>query len=191
MVWLRAWFGWKPGSGRTIRLLPTVEDVPGEGWRHVDQRTFRTGVMTPDNPRSRRAREAGKISAIRSFQQAATARFMWAQVSPMANEVDAREVVTEGPTLLANPSPKTTITGERTLEGFIIPGCDASWAHEMELTVQEDGEEERRVANQMIGGAVGSFVLVVFGKCADGESTWNDLVAMAQVMVGRIRESAL
>jgi len=183
LFWLRAKDGREPGSERITRLLPTVDELPGDGWQCTGQRTFRSGAGS-NSPRSRRARETGKLSASRNFQQAATGRWLWAQVMPLANEADALELVSTGDfTFLVPDGRERILTGERTLEGFVIPGCEASWAHEMTVDVKTV-----KHSNQVISGAIGATVIVVFGTCAEGESIWADLIAVAQVMGARIRE---
>src|ERR1700734_3527330 len=91
---LYAMLGPKPGADRSLKMLPSTADMPGERWRLLDERTFRTGRMGRVTEYGKRARELRSVTAFRSFEQADD-RWLWAEVIPLANEEDATTALEE------------------------------------------------------------------------------------------------
>jgi hypothetical protein len=100
--------GPKPGADRSLKILPSTADMPGDGWRLLDERTFRTGRMGRATEYGKRARKLGSLTAIRSFEQKAN-RWLWAEVIPLANEEDAAAALNEA-RIVRNPG--VTVTYE-------------------------------------------------------------------------------
>ena len=63
-------------------------DLAGDGWRVIDERSWRRGLSGKEDW-AVRARDAGLLTAWRSFEQGEGERWMWAQVTGLMSEVDA------------------------------------------------------------------------------------------------------
>jgi hypothetical protein len=77
----------------SVSLLLTGDEL-GESWSAVADRSWRVGGPGLRSRRSRtaegnRAREAGTVTAWRSFESPTSRRWMWIQVAPMASSEDA------------------------------------------------------------------------------------------------------
>ena len=59
------------GSATSLAMLLVPSHLPGPGWEVSRERTWPTGQLDPESEKSRRAVEAGAITAWRSFEQAA------------------------------------------------------------------------------------------------------------------------
>lgn len=80
--WVAASRGRKPGADESLRMLLSTDDLPGGGWKQLDQRTWRTGEADPDSDWARRARESTSITAWRSFEHRRHSRWLWCQATP-------------------------------------------------------------------------------------------------------------
>src|SRR4051794_24677920 len=47
--WIAAGVGRKPGSDRSLAMVLSEAELPGTGWRLLDQRTWRTGESDPSS----------------------------------------------------------------------------------------------------------------------------------------------
>lgn len=84
--------GPRRGSRAALQRLLSVGDLPGAGWKVIDQRTWRTGVGGRSAWQAS-ARAVGSITAWRSFEQANASRYLWVQVTPLASPSDAAEAL--------------------------------------------------------------------------------------------------
>ncbi len=84
-------------EARSLAMLVEPADLPGSGWTVVRDRTWVTGELDPDSGKSRRAREAGVVTAWRSFEQATTGRSAWVEVVPYATAGDAALSLRQSP----------------------------------------------------------------------------------------------
>jgi hypothetical protein len=144
-----------PSSGRLPEPMPMLLDVPdlSPGWKVLDQRRWRTGQTPADW--SRRAKQLGGVTAWRSFESPAEARWLWVQAVPLASETDVEAALDEIWTrTLKNLRAKVRLVGERegpqlngvgsanraleqTTEGPFGPGVVrlAAWGHRGVLSV--------------------------------------------------------
>src|SRR5262249_61706365 len=76
------------GSGPRSMLL-AVEDLPGAGWRRIDERRWRVGVSSERPDWVERARRAGRGTAWRSFEQGGGGRGRWTQATPPGDPAEA------------------------------------------------------------------------------------------------------
>ncbi len=51
-------------------MLLLESELPGQSWKRLDEKIWRTGVVSPRPEWSQRARNAGSFTGIRSFEQA-------------------------------------------------------------------------------------------------------------------------
>src|SRR5258708_24614603 len=89
-----AQLGGKAGKRDVLASLLGCGDLPGGPWQIVDERTWRTGVTGPSTPWGERARQAGSLTAWRSFRDATASRWAWVQVAPLAAAEDANHALT-------------------------------------------------------------------------------------------------
>jgi hypothetical protein len=182
-VW--AQWGRKPGSGDMLRQLLSDDDLPGGTWRKLDQRTWRTGVIA-STPWGDRAREAGSVTAWRSFQDQAARRWVWLQVMPLASALDARTALREvGDRQLRNLRATVRVVDESDIDIEPFVGASAVWAHEYH-TVGPDGHGTAL----LLAGAVEDFVVIV---CATGQPAWDwpSVSDLAAMQARRLTEEAI
>jgi hypothetical protein len=101
-LWLRS----ARRRARTVlaRLLAAA-DLPGGPWRVLDQRTWRTGTIGSPTLWGDRARQAGSVTAWRSFRDAGAERWAWIQIAPLASAGDAESALSGvGDRRLATPA---------------------------------------------------------------------------------------
>jgi len=180
-----AQLGPKPGSRRSLALLPVASELTGDGWVMIDKRTWRTGWVGNPSDWSRRAKEAGTITAWRSFKQTDTARWLWVEVIPVASAEDSASALQHLLAMgLRNLGFQGTVTDEHDQAGVAVPGCAASWAHEQRTT----GPQGEGVA-RYVAGTVGAFVLVSAGSGLADTWPWEELVRVVEISARRILET--
>lgn len=177
-----AQLGPKPGGRDLLARLLSADDLPGGMWRRVDQRTWRTGVSA-STPWGDRAREAGSVTALRSFRDPARRRRVWLQVMPLASAADARTALGDvGGLALRNPWAGTVDESDVDMEPFA--GASAVWAHEYHTTGPGSGG-----TTLMLAGAVEEFVVIV---TAIGQSwEWPSVSDLATLQARRLTGEAI
>jgi hypothetical protein len=182
---VKAQLGRKPGGGDLLRRLLSDDDLPGETWGMVDERTWRTGV-TASTPWGDRAREAGSVSAWRSFLDQAKRREVWLEVMPLASAADARTALRGiGDLTLRNLRATVRVVDESDIDIEPFVGASAVWAHEYH-TVGPGGH----AASLMLAGAVENFVVIV---CASGQPGWDwpSVSDLAALQAPRLTKEAI
>lgn len=155
----------KPGARRVLERVVTVHDLPGDGWRVMDERTWRTGVSGQATEWGRRARAVGSVTAWRSFELAAR-QWCWVQVAPLASESDALAAIEGvGDRLLGNLRGKAAVVRERDVQVDPFPGASRVWAHE-----QHTSGPTGPGVSKMLAAAAGTHLIVV---CASGSPEWE------------------
>jgi hypothetical protein len=182
-LFVYAQLGRKPGAERSLSMLPSVSDLPGEGWSLADQQTWRTGRMGRKTDWSARARKLGSVTAIRSFAQMEPSRWLMTQVIPMADEIDAGALLTDLPARFIKSSARVTVTDERSVSEVTVAGCSATWAHEQHTT-GTFGEG----MNRLLAGTVGPVVFVVGASGPVDSWSWTGVISMATAVSQRILE---
>jgi hypothetical protein len=171
---------------RSVALLPTTSELPGDGWTVLAQRTWRTGRLGPRFEAGNRAAAAGSVTAWRSFENAARTRWLWVQIIPMASEVDAQIALEKSSESgMRNRRAEVTLVEELEVPSPSIPGIGARWALEHHVS-SPNGER----VNLLMGGSVGR---VVFRLQASGwiDWSWDEVGAVAEVVVARIGAAEL
>lgn len=178
-----AQLGPKPGARRALARVVTVNDLPGDGWRMQDERTWRTGASRPATEWGQRARAAGSVTAWRSFALVAR-RWCWVQVVPLASELDAVEAL-DGveDRLLNNLRGKVTVSREHDVQIEPFPGADRVWAHEQHT----DGPTGAGVA-RMLAATTGPYVVVVAGS-GSPEWDWYEVSELGRRQAARLSEA--
>lgn len=175
-----AQIGPKPGSRRSAALLLGPSDLPGGDWRKTDERTWRTGLGAGEV--AHRARQAGSVTAWRSFVDADEQGWLWCQVMPVASPADAITVMAGlDRLLLRNLRAKVTVLAEGEVEGLYIPGVDQTWAYE-QRTEGPDGPGVALSLAVRIGALVA--VMAASGKAAD----WTQLAEIGAAQARRLHD---
>lgn len=121
--------GSKPQGVETRQQLIEAVDLPGTGWKVVDQRTWRTGHQKLPDPWAQRAAASGSVTAWRSFR--AADRWLWTQLVPLACAADSQDALRVVPSsFLKNLRAKVVLEFESEAPGIIVEGADATWAYE-------------------------------------------------------------
>ena len=76
-------------TARSFAMLLGEADLVGHGWEVTEERSWPTGGLDPESEKSKRAVEAGGITAWRSLAEAGSPRTAWFEVVPYASPADA------------------------------------------------------------------------------------------------------
>jgi hypothetical protein len=173
--WGIAQIGAKPVGADMARLL-AADSLPGNGWKVLDERSWKTGASGGNEPWAQRAREANLQTAWRSFEQESMQRWLWVQVIPLLSEADALAALEAAPSrFLANTRAKVKVTSSEDIEPLPLRGQVAGWAHQ-------------QVTSGPKGAGVSLYAAFVVGStlsviAASGMSTgwdWSQLQQVAQ-----------
>jgi len=171
--------GRKPGAREQLASLLDVADLPGEGWREADSRTWRTGRQTPDQEWARRASALGSITAWRSFTNGG--RWLWVQVTPLATEEDARAALAQAQAQgLKNANAAVRLIEESEVGPPEIPAASEAWARR-QRTAGEQGE-----GTVLMVGFVQGTHLVVLSASGDPEWTWTSVADLLSAQSSRL-----
>ncbi len=178
-------FGIKRGAKRSMKLLPEVLDLPGEGWQQLSQRTWYTGRLRSDAPWLDRARRNKSVAATRWFENSRTHRRFVVSVYPLASEEDALTAVTNGPSLRSTST--TFVDQERVVDDVVVPTSPATRASEQSFRLKT-GEP---VGARFLRACAGSVLFSVVGSGCQQEPEappWNEMVSIAEAILGRIAQ---
>jgi hypothetical protein len=164
-----AQLGAKPGAAAALQRLFTVEDLPGSGWRQVEERTWRTGPRSTEW--GARASAAGSISSWRRFSSRDPDRTLSivCQVSPLVSTEEAAAAVAESPKLLllfrhSGVNPK--VLSEREEDVPTAAGIDRQRA----FVFETDSAKGLGASRFLIGSSGPSVCLV---NCAGRPDVWT------------------
>jgi hypothetical protein len=164
----------RPGARQALARVVTADDLPGDGWRVLDERTWRTGMSGPATGWSRRARAAGSVTAWRSFEAVPMRRWCWVQVVPLVSEADALSALGGvGNRGIRNLHARVTVVREHDVDIGAFPWAGKVWAHEQHTT-EPDGSG----VALMLAAVCGAYMIVVSGAGAP-EWTWDEMVPVA------------
>ena len=169
-------------AARSLAMLPDPVHLPGSGWRVTRDRTWVTGELDPDSDKSRRAREAGVVTAWRAFEQAATGRSAWAEVVPYATADDAELSLRQSPRyFVGTDGPEEEVVAAGVVDGA-LPGVPNTWIYEKSVA----GAGAVRVSRY----AAGTIDRILFiASCSGGAEAWqlDELLALAALLADRVR----
>lgn len=176
-----AQLGRKTGKGEALTRLLSGTDLPDGPWRVMDQRTWRTGEAGPATAWGERARQAGSITAWRSFSHETAPRWAWIQVVPMASEEDAGAALAgAGERGLANPRSRVRLVSQHDVPVEPFAGASAVWAREQHT----EGRDGPGVV-LMLAGAV-SHWLVIAGLSGSPVWDWQSASELAALQAARL-----
>ena len=174
-----AQLGRKPGSSDVRARLLSPADLPGAGWRVLDDRTWRTGSQRPAAEWSKRAAAVGSVTAWRSFL--AAERSLWVQITPLASPGDAALALASVPErLLSNTAATVQVNAQREVEQPPLIGADACWALQQE-TVGAGGAG----SSSTLAWAAGTWLTIL---CVGGvpQWSWGELAPVAELLTTRL-----
>jgi hypothetical protein len=178
--WAAAQFGAQDRRGTTAMLL-TPADLPGEGWRILDERVWRTSGGEPvvgDN----RQGAARTITAWRSFEQTPQQRWLWTQATPFTSNDEAALRLTAVPDrLMRNLRADVRVTAAGEPGPLTIPSVQHAWARE-EVTAGPRGEGIALYVAWVYGDVVSALA------CSGSRDSWQwtDAVSLATAQTERI-----
>jgi len=170
--------GSKPGADQTLLRLLDAPDLPGAGWRVVDERTWRTGSQRRQEAWVRRARQVGSVTGWRSFRGGD--RWLWVQLVPLASADDGPDALRSVPGgLLRNLRSKVVVESEAEVPSLVVPGAEITWARGQRTSGQPSG------TTLMLAWTAQSD-LVVSAASGTPDWSWDELTAIAAKQCDRL-----
>lgn len=176
-----------PERDRLVAMLLETTDLPGHGWKLLNQIAYKTGGRRPQTPEGRRARNNGSITVKRSFRNEAVNRWLSLFIVPFASEADAIAYV---PNAVAR---MTRIYSSKVVASHKHAGIEAS---------KVDGPliadfptamlwEMRRatVGERYVVGAIENMMVFVHAQAPDDMPPWDELTAVAELQVAKLHRS--
>jgi hypothetical protein len=149
-------------------MLLETSDLPGDDWRQIAERIWRTGMFGKPSETWRRARSLGTFTATRSFEQSNVPRWLLIKVAPVASSDDARDVVPELLSLsMPNPYAEVAVTSERPVLDVPVDGLSDPWGYEKLTAGMPDGP----TASRYLAGHVDEVAILI--ECSGGRDVWS------------------
>lgn len=170
-------------EARSLGMLLVADQLPGPGWRVTRDRTWVTGELDPDSEKSRRAQQAGLVTAWRLFEQTATGRTAWVEVVPYATAEDASLSLRQSPRYFVGADqPEERVVAGGEVVGPHLPGVDNLWLYEKEVS-GPGGVRMSRYAAATIDRTLW------IASCAGDRAAWllDDLMVLAGLLADRVR----
>jgi hypothetical protein len=171
------------GKRASLGMLLKRDELPGTGWRRLDQRAWLTGVVGEASDAARRAYAVESVSAIRSFKQGRS-RGLLVEVIPFVSASDAESVLPTIPALFVrNRRAKTAVTTERRLEPHEVPELAAY------PFVYEQSTVGRRGAGvcRYVAGTVEQVVFIIaFAAYGADNVPWAEVASVAKSQASKI-----
>ncbi len=167
---------------RSLAMLVTPDRLPGTGWRVTRDRTWVTGELDPDSDKSRRAREAGVVTAWRSFEQVGNGRSAWVEVVPYATAEDAALSLHQSPRYFVGADgPDESLVAGAEVPDQELPGVPNLWVYEKTVA----GSEGVRVS-RYAAGTIGPVLFIA--SCAGEVGDWclDDLMELALTLAVQV-----
>jgi hypothetical protein len=161
-------------------MLLGASDLPGGGWRKLDERTWRSGLDGGEV--AQRARQAGSITAWRSFVDGDEQGWLWLQVMPVASQADGISLMAELDGLfLRNLRAQVKVLSEREVPAPPISGVDQTWAYEQEA-------EGRNGASHALYLAFRIGTLVTVMSASGTAADWTQLAEIGGEQARRLHD---
>lgn len=178
-----AQFGKRSERKRSLSILMNQAELPGQGWRVVDERTWRSGSIGPRSDAAVRSLKAGGVIAWRSFGQKEPPRGVWIQVGPYGTVEDAESAVPE----LFSRSIKSSrfegrVSEEKSIVDISIPGV----AHAAFIEQSIEGTSVGPRNSKYVVGSVSQYV---FGIGCTGRADgwpWAEVLVLASLQADKV-----
>jgi hypothetical protein len=178
-----AQLGPKPGRRVALAQLIDTADLPGLGWKRVDERTWRAGEADRAATWARNARQAGSIAGWRSFAQRRQRRWLWAQAIVLPSPGDARAAFDTIPHAgLRNLRARVTVVAEHDVPAPTVPGASIVVAG-LQLTDGPGGAGQVLLLRLLRNRALA----VMAASGLDGAWDWAEMAAIARAQAERFR----
>ena len=176
---VKAQLGRKPKREESFAILIDKDQLAGDHWRKIDERSWRTGVSESESAEIARAKEFGSITAWRSFEQPSLKRWLWVEVIPFETPEDAIVGASLiGQNLLSNSRSSSQLLTENPVADSRFGPLGIVWA------------VEQNVSGQLGTGSVfllsGASANVVFAMSLSGPQgslDWSDIIEIASTQV--------
>jgi hypothetical protein len=165
-------------------MLLDQSDLPGEGWRIIGERAWRTGMFGPQNDIWRRTHSVGNFTAVRSFDQPTAPRWLLIKVVPAASKQDAEDIA---PMLMSLSTPnrraKVTVTSEGAVGNVSVTGIANPWVYE-QLT---SGMSEGSTSSRYVAASVDDVAILI--SCSGYSDTWpwDEVGSIAARQAAKVR----
>lgn len=168
----------------SFALLLAPEDLPGRGWRVVEERSWPTGQLDSTSAKSRRAAGAGGMTAWRKLIGADRAE-AWVEVVPYASVDDARIARGQVSTYFVGVVPDGGSIIEEVTVDRPVDGLDDPWILDKTTSGAAGVRRARTVC-----GALGSLLVLT---CLSGPVerwTWDEALELATRQAERVSRTA-
>jgi hypothetical protein len=177
-----AQLGRKPARSSVLDALVEIADLPGTGWRQLDERTWRAGETVRGAAWAGNARAAGSIVGWRSFQQAQPRRWLWTETVVLPTAEDARAALDSAGRLgLRNLRTRVRVVADRDVAAPTVPGASTVRARE-QLTEGPSGAGRVLTVSLLRERALA----VIAASGPDGAWGWAEVAAIAQSQAQRL-----
>ena len=179
-----AQLGPKANKKAALSLILEAKDLPGEGWKRIDQRAWRAGILGAPTPWSERARASHNLVSFRSFEQVGASRWLFFQVNPLVSHEDAMAALANHDlgSGLRNLRSEVTIVDSYPIEGLSVPGFEAV----RELDQNTTGPRGASKARSFYGVVGNTFILAAF-SCLGDRWSWDEVHSIAQTQALRLK----
>ena len=172
------------GGVRSFAMLLGPADLPGLGWEISEERHWPTGQLDPTSDKSRRALQAGGVTAWRSLTQAEAMRSGWVEVVPYATAEDTVLSLRQVPRyFVGTQRPDETIVSERRVDDERLGGVSDTWVYEKSTT-----DATGTSLSRYVGGTIESILFLTCWSGREAFLPWPDVMGVAQRQAERIRE---
>jgi hypothetical protein len=172
-------------SSGSMSVLVSVEDLPDAGWRQIDERRWRFGILSEGAEWAERARRARCVTAWRSFEQVGAGRWLWTQASPLVSEADAEASLIVFPVnRLRNIRAQVSVVEEGEVKPPAISRANKVMAFR-QTTIGRDGEG----IALYLAWTSRHVMSVLACSGTKGSWTWEDAAKLATIQGGHVDEA--
>lgn len=166
---------------RSLAMLLDQDDLPFGIWTVKGTRSWRATGGSKGSPK--RVHDSKGFSAMRSFGEADSSRWLVTEVRPFASTLEAElEVPRLRSRLRPNRRSKVSTTEERIIGDQFVPGVDELFVYE-QVTI---GKAGRGVVRYIVGN-VGHVLLTVISSGYDDSLAWSEVTSIATSQAEKIR----
>jgi hypothetical protein len=183
-----AQLAYKPGAKSQRALLLDGPDVPGPGWRRLDQRTMRVGFQSRGEPWADEARARRLVGAWRSLLQQETGRYLQLALTPVSSPEHVGPAMESMSRNRGIKNWGAQVVSVARSEVPVPPGLAASGpAAASEEVVR--GKRRRQSTNLHLLLGVGTNVLTVVASSTRTPWQWAEVVAIANAQAARVQQA--
>jgi hypothetical protein len=176
---------WSPRIN-SLNALLTVSELPGNGWRILDERTWKFSEFPnlKKGETTDRAVKAGGFIAWRSFKRNEPYSGLWVQINPYASVQDAEASIPDNLSQFSkNPAFEGEVGEERPIGEFKLPGIEHATFFERSTSGGRGNSTTRVVC-----GNVHNAVFVLACSVTGEGLPWEAMISIATKQVKKIEE---